>query len=123
MVAGMKKSNKKAVNPSLIKDAEAIFKKCGPLFFALGDDTRQEILTMLTDAGNDGMNVSDITQRLNLSRPTVSHHLKILKEAGFLEVSKNGTHHYYSLSVLQPFTMIKELVDMMDLIVREAYSN
>ena len=42
-----------------------------------------------------GVRVGEITERTHLSRPAVSHHLQILKEAGILGVRKEGTKNYY----------------------------
>ncbi len=42
-----------------------------------------------------GIRVGDITKKTNLSRPAVSHHLQIMKEAGLIKVRKEGTKNYY----------------------------
>lgn len=42
-----------------------------------------------------GARVGDITERTNLSRPAVSHHLQIMKDAGIMKVRKEGTKNYY----------------------------
>lgn len=42
-----------------------------------------------------GVRVGDIAQKTNLSRPAVSHHLKILKEAGIINVRKEATKNFY----------------------------
>lgn len=62
---------------------------------ALGDDTRLKILEMLT--GRE-MCVCEILNRLNMSQPAVSHHLKILKQAGLVKDSREGKWIYYSLN-------------------------
>ena len=54
------------------------FMQSKKLLIAIGDETRQLILIALMEAGCDGMRVGDITSRTNLSRPAVSHHVKIL---------------------------------------------
>ena len=46
-----------------------------------------------------GLNVREITERTSLSRPAVSHHLKILKTAGLIDVHREGTCNYYYLSI------------------------
>lgn len=67
----------------LAKDLKA----CLPVFLAFGDENRQSILlTLLNNYG--GMRVGELTQHTNLSRPAVSHHLKILKEAGIVDMFK-----------------------------------
>ena len=97
------------------------FHTCMPLFIALGDEIRLTIIEALTDEAltgrtknndvnknqpdknNDhqislpaqsrphGLNVREITERTSLSRPAVSHHLKILKTAGLIDVNREGT--------------------------------
>ncbi len=42
-----------------------------------------------------GARVMEITEKTNLSRPAVSHHLKILKEAGIIKMRREGTKNYY----------------------------
>ena len=72
-----------------------IFEECIPLFIALGDRTRLTILqclfeTQTTGEGRiPGLNVNEITDRTSLSRPAVSHHLKILKDTGLIDVLTN----------------------------------
>lgn len=43
----------------------------------------------------DGVRVGEITERTNLSRPAVSHHLRILKDAGLIAMRREGTKNYY----------------------------
>jgi ArsR family transcriptional regulator, arsenate/arsenite/antimonite-responsive transcriptional repressor len=65
-------------------------------FKALSDPTRVAIVNRL--AGADEVCVCDFTLRLQLSQPTVSHHLRVLREAGLIEVSrKRGTWVFYRL--------------------------
>lgn len=46
-----------------------------------------------------GMNVKEITEMTRLSRPAISHHLKILKDAGLVSVRQEGTANYYYLTI------------------------
>jgi ArsR family transcriptional regulator len=64
---------------------------------ALADPARLRVLSLV--AGNDGREVCvcDLTGPLGLSQPTVSHHLKVLVDAGFLQRDKRGVWAYYSL--------------------------
>ncbi len=79
------------------------FRKCMPLFIALGDEVRLSIIAALSlaeQAGNtDGLNVNEITQQTNLSRPAISHHLKILKDSGLITVRQSGTSNLYRLNL------------------------
>lgn len=81
------------------------FAECIPLFIALGDSTRLTIIQCLYEVGIEkkaestvGLNVNEITKRTSLSRPAVSHHLKILKDSGFINVEKKGVCNYYYLT-------------------------
>lgn len=72
------------------------FKSCQKILLALGDENRQHlILTMMQMGRCEGVRVGEITERTHLSRPAVSHHLAILKEAGIINVRHEGTKNYY----------------------------
>lgn len=68
-------------------------RECSLTFTALGDPNRQDILIMLAHKGP--MNVLQITENLNLARPTISHHLKILMNAGLVKGVKKSRETYY----------------------------
>lgn len=67
------------------------------LFKALADPARVRIVNLLATSGGD-VCVCDLTPRLGLSQPTVSHHLKRLVAAGLLDREQRGTWAYYSLN-------------------------
>lgn len=72
------------------------FQNCRKILAAIGDENRQHlILEMMKMEDCFGARVGDITERTNLSRPAVSHHLQILKDAGILKVRKEATKNYY----------------------------
>lgn len=74
------------------------FKSCSGMLSAIGDETRQSIiLTLIENAGKGGLRVGEIRMNTNLSRPAVSHHLKVLKDAGVINLRKDGTKNYYYL--------------------------
>jgi len=74
------------------------FSEYKEIFTAIGDETRQGIILALIDAECDpGIRVGEITEKTHLSRPAVSHHLKILKDAGIIFMRKRGTKNYYYL--------------------------
>ncbi len=79
-----------------IECIQSDFEKSRRLFLALGDETRQSILVTLMGAGCDGMRVGEITAKTHLSRPAVSHHLKILLDAGLVDVWHEGTMNFYT---------------------------
>jgi DNA-binding transcriptional ArsR family regulator len=71
------------------------------IFDVIADGTRRDILQLLLDrslAGSDGTSVSHIVQTLGVSQPTVSKHLKVLRDAELVSVREEGQHRYYSLS-------------------------
>ncbi len=71
------------------------FKKYQKVFVALGDEIRQHIILTLLENEQTGMRVPDITAKTHLSRPAVSHHLQILKDAGLVGMHRTGTMNYY----------------------------
>jgi ArsR family transcriptional regulator len=64
-------------------------------FHALADPTRIAIVNRLS--GADELCVCDLNAAFDLSQPTISHHLKILRQAGLVESSRRGTWAYYRL--------------------------
>jgi ArsR family transcriptional regulator len=64
-------------------------------FRALADPTRVAIVNRLSQA--DCVCVCDLTEAFDLSQPTISHHLRILREAGLVEATRQGTWAYYRL--------------------------
>ena len=72
------------------------FSSCTKILTALGDETRQHLILEMMGLGNcSGVRVCEITEKTNLSRPAVSHHLQILKDAGIVRMRKEGTKNYY----------------------------
>lgn len=64
---------------------------------ALADPARLRLISMVAAADDQEACVCDLTEPLGLAQPTVSHHLKVLMDAGFLTRSKRGTWAYYRL--------------------------
>lgn len=72
------------------------FQRCGKILTAIGDETRLHLMTEMMKMGEcRGVRVGAITEKVNLSRPAVSHHIRILKDAGILKVRKEGTMNFY----------------------------
>lgn len=65
------------------------------VFTALGDETRQHIFITLLEDEQIGMRVPQITELTHLSRPAVSHHLAVLKDAGLVAMHRDGRCNYY----------------------------
>ncbi len=64
-------------------------------FSALGNEIRLKITHLL--AQHDALCVCEVEQAFNVGQPTISHHLKILREANLVDVQRRGTWAYYSL--------------------------
>ena len=62
---------------------------------ALADDTRQQILVMLLE---DEMCVSDIVEAFDMSQPTISHHLSVLKQLRLVTSRKDGKQVFYTIN-------------------------
>ena len=67
------------------------------VFKALGHPARVTIVNLLARSTADGVCVCDLTGPTGLSQPTVSHHLKLLREAGLIEGERRGTWVHYRL--------------------------
>jgi len=76
------------LEPAAARDLAGLFK-------ALADPTRVAIVNRLSAAPE--VCVCDLTAAFDLSQPTVSHHLKVLREAGLVEAEGRGTWAYYRL--------------------------
>ncbi len=67
------------------------------VFKALGDPVRLRLLSMIASRAGGEVCVCDLTPAFDLSQPTVSHHLKLLKQAGLIDSQRRGTWVYYRL--------------------------
>ena len=81
--------------PDVAPLSETSRKDLAARFKALADPTRVAIVNRL--ASTDECCVCDLTGAFDLSQPTISHHLKLLREAGLVEASRRGTWAYYRL--------------------------
>jgi len=77
-------------------------------FRALGDEIRLKILKLLSQ--HDALCVCEIQQAFEVGQPTISHHLKVLREAGLIDVTRRGTWAYYALRRGSIKGLIRELV-------------
>ena len=68
-------------------DGAAVFK-------ALGDPVRLRLMSIIASAGGE-ICVCDITPEFDVSGPTVSHHLRVLRQAGLVDCERRGTWVYY----------------------------
>ena len=97
----------------------AEFKTYRKVFVSLGDESRQQIFITLLENDSVGMRVPEITERTHLSRPAVSHHLQILKDAGLINMHRIGTMNYYYVDADKScWHGLKEMIDHVDEVVR-----
>lgn len=89
-----------AGEPVSRNDAE----KLANVLKALADPTRLRLLSLVQSAPRSEACVCELTEPLGISQPTVSHHLRILSEAGLLQREKRGVWAYYRLV---PHTLTK----------------
>ena len=105
----------------MIEQLRERFDKVGSGLSVIGDETRQSIiLSLLNENCYPGMRVGEITNRTHLSRPTVSHHLRILKEAKVISMRKEGTMNFYFLSPSESrLNELKLLIDQIDVLLHD----
>ena len=82
-----------------------------PMFKALGDPVRLRLLSMIASAGGGEVCVCDLTGSFELTGPTISHYLKVLREAGLVDSDRRGTWVYYRL-VPKAITPLAGLLDV-----------
>ncbi|MBQ1027707.1 helix-turn-helix transcriptional regulator [Micromonospora sp. C95] len=66
-----------------------------PAFKALGDPVRLQLMSMIASAEGGEVCVCDLTPAFDLTGPTISHHLRTLREAGLVDSERRGTWVYY----------------------------
>lgn len=78
----------------------------GLAFKALNDNTRREILELLKQ---QDLTAGEIVEKFNISGPSISHHLELLKRAGLVDSKKEGQYVRYSINM----TVIDEIMQWM----------
>ena len=79
--------------------------KLAGVFKALGDPVRLRLLSMIASRADGEVCVCELTPAFELSQPTISHHLKLLRQAGLIDCERRGTWVYYWL--------LPEMTDML----------
>jgi ArsR family transcriptional regulator, arsenate/arsenite/antimonite-responsive transcriptional repressor len=69
-----------------------------PLFKALGDPVRLRLLSMIACHEGGEACVCELTDAFDLKAPTISHHLKVLRESGVVDAERRGTWIYYRVN-------------------------
>ncbi|MBF0752027.1 MULTISPECIES: helix-turn-helix transcriptional regulator [Pasteurellaceae] len=88
-----------------------LMRECIPVFTVLSDENRHHILRLLLENGK--MNVNDLTERLHLSRPAVSHHLKIMRQAGVVNVEPVGKERFYCIAMKDAIMKLTQLTQLL----------
>ena len=88
------------------------FRGCTPLFEAMGDKYRQDIVMLL--AAKERLNVTEIAENIPLSRPAISHHLKVLRQTGLVSLERVSRENFYSLSLDEALARLRRLLDLAD---------
>src|SRR5881628_3734210 len=92
------------MNAKARSDRDTGLADLGRILVALGDQTRQEIVVALS---RERLNVGQLAERFPLSRPAISHQLKVLSDAGLLVRERQGRERVYRLDT----ACCRELVD------------
>ena len=69
-----------------------------PLFKALADPVRLRLLSLIASHEGGEVCVCDLTVAFDVTPPTISHHLKVLRQAGLIEGDRRGTWVYYRIN-------------------------
>lgn len=96
----------------MIQETLEIFKRGTKILNILQDEKRQQILVLLCKEKQ--LTVTQITSILPISRPAVSHHLKLMLDAGILSVSQVGLERYYSSDLEDTLDWLKELTNSLE---------
>lgn len=94
------------------KQTMEIMRECIPTFFILSDENRHKILDLLQNESK--MNVNSLTAKLHLSRPAVSHHLKLMRVAGMVQVEQIGKERYYSASLEYSISLLHKMLEALE---------
>lgn len=87
--------------------------RCRRILSAIGDENRQHLILEMLEIGNvNGMRVGEIVEKTHLSRPAVSHHLKVLKEVGIVRMRREGTKNFYYFD--SHTEAMKQLIEMLE---------
>jgi ArsR family transcriptional regulator, arsenate/arsenite/antimonite-responsive transcriptional repressor len=82
-----------------------------PMFKALGDPVRLRLLSLIASTAEAC--VCDLTDAFELSGPTISHHLRVLREAGLVDCQRRGTWVYYWVHP----QALRQLADLLEIAV------
>ena len=104
MIKHINKTKKAGIACSMEKCDE-----CMELLRALSDKTRQEIIMLF--AAKRELCANDVAKNFTLSRPTVSHHLNLMRRSGLLNSRKEGKEVYYSFNKKYVVGLLTSILD------------
>lgn len=101
-----------------VEELQREFNSCQKMLTAVGDEVRQKLLMRMVVGDRNGMRASEIAEQMHITRPAVSHHMQILKDAGIVKSRKEGKYIYYFFdaccehvdALLQLFRRVKEII-------------
>lgn len=79
------------------------------IFRVLGEPVRLQMLSLIAVQPNQEVCACELVEPLGLSQPTISHHLKVMYEAGLLDKQRRGTWIYYRI-ITEKLIMLKEAI-------------
>ncbi len=79
------------------------------IFKALNDPTRREILDLLKEKN---LTAGEIADQFNISKPSISHHLDLLRQAGLVVSVKEGQYIYYSINTTVMDEVVKWIINL-----------
>jgi len=98
------------------------FKECSEFLAAIGNETRQLIILEVIKAGPSGIRPGEIAENVSLSRPAVSHHLKILKDANVLHLREEGTMNYYYICIRDIMPTLAKANEDLQALIKAMYN-
>ncbi|MDK1728291.1 ArsR/SmtB family transcription factor [Dellaglioa algida] len=79
---------------------------------ALADEKRQRLIILLGSRYQRELTVSELVDRMSLSQPAVSHHLKVLKDVGLIDFKQTGLKRFYFLTPDKTLNRLEHLIKM-----------
>ena len=105
---------------ALVLELEREFHTYQKLLTSLGDEVRQKLLFLMLTENRTWVRVVDLAEKTSLTRPAVSHHMQILRDAGIILCRKKGKYTYYSFDCeCTMITMLIELLEKAKCIIQE----
>lgn len=80
---------------------------------ALASPARQKLLMLLGDKSDQGLTVNELAEKIRMSQPATSHHLKILKEVGMIDAYKQKNKVYYYLTLDDTIDRLQAILDLL----------